>query len=120
MRDVLHRQAARTRWRMIRAFVFGLIAGLRCLFAALWIVASRLPHYAAFVAQRLPSGFGEAAVAQAARDHGAAPGARRAVDLIEIVAGRLVVAAGAPEADGTPMHGDRGAAARRARCSEAS
>jgi len=29
---------------MIRAFVFGLIAGSIALFAALWVVASRLPH----------------------------------------------------------------------------
>lgn len=35
--------ARRRRWRMIRAFVFGLIVGFGALFAALWIVASRLP-----------------------------------------------------------------------------
>src|SRR3954463_4864949 len=31
-------------WRMVRAFLFGLIAGCIALFAVLWIVASRLPH----------------------------------------------------------------------------
>ena len=34
----------RHRWRLLRAFVFGLIAGCAALFAALWIVASRLPN----------------------------------------------------------------------------
>jgi hypothetical protein len=29
---------------MIRAFMFGLIAGCIALFAVLWVVASRLPH----------------------------------------------------------------------------
>jgi hypothetical protein len=32
----------RQRWRLIRAFVFGLILGCVALFAALWILASRL------------------------------------------------------------------------------
>jgi hypothetical protein len=32
------------RWRMIRAFLFGLIMGCLALFGALWIVASRLAH----------------------------------------------------------------------------
>jgi hypothetical protein len=34
----------RRRWRMLRAFVFGLFLGCVSLFAALWIVASRLPQ----------------------------------------------------------------------------
>jgi hypothetical protein len=34
----------RQRWRLIRAFVFGLILGCVALFAALWILASRLQH----------------------------------------------------------------------------
>jgi hypothetical protein len=34
----------RHRWRLLRAFVFGLVAGCAALFAALWIVASRLPN----------------------------------------------------------------------------
>jgi len=29
---------------MLRAFLFGLIAGCVALFAVLWVVASRLPH----------------------------------------------------------------------------
>ena len=33
----------RRRWRMLRAFVFGLLMGCIALFAALWIVAARLP-----------------------------------------------------------------------------
>jgi hypothetical protein len=40
----LHGSRRRSRWRMIRAFVFGLLAGGVALFAALWVVASRLPH----------------------------------------------------------------------------
>ena len=40
----LHGSRRRSHWRMIRAFVFGLIAGSIALFAALWVVASRLPH----------------------------------------------------------------------------
>ncbi len=40
----LHGSRRRSRWRMIRAFVFGLMAGIVALFAVLWIVASRLPH----------------------------------------------------------------------------
>ncbi len=34
----------RRRWRWLRAFVFGLVIGVVALFAALWIVASRLPQ----------------------------------------------------------------------------
>jgi len=34
----------RRRWRMLRAFAFGLVIGCAALFAALWIVASRLPQ----------------------------------------------------------------------------
>lgn len=33
----------RRRWRMVRAFLFGLIMGCVALFAALWIVASKIP-----------------------------------------------------------------------------
>jgi len=40
----LHSRRRRSHWRMIRAFMFGLIAGSIALFAALWVVASRLPH----------------------------------------------------------------------------
>ena len=40
----LHGSRRRSRWRMIRAFMFGLIAGWIALFAVLWVVASRLPH----------------------------------------------------------------------------
>jgi hypothetical protein len=40
----LHGSLRRSRWRAIRAFLFGLIAGCLALFAVLWIVASRLPH----------------------------------------------------------------------------
>jgi hypothetical protein len=38
LRFVLHRR----RWRLLRAFLFGLIIGCAALFAALWIVASRI------------------------------------------------------------------------------
>src|SRR5882757_6447738 len=31
-------------WRILRAFLFGLIMGCVALFAVLWVVASRLPH----------------------------------------------------------------------------
>jgi hypothetical protein len=31
-------------WRILRAFLFGLIAGCVALFAVLWVVASRMPH----------------------------------------------------------------------------
>jgi hypothetical protein len=34
----------RRRWRMIRAFFFGLIVGCATLFAALWMLASRIQH----------------------------------------------------------------------------
>ena len=40
----LHGSRRRSRWRMIRAFMFGLIAGCIALFAVLWVAASRLPH----------------------------------------------------------------------------
>ena len=40
----LHGSRRRSRWRAIRAFMFGLIAGCIALFAVLWVVASRLPH----------------------------------------------------------------------------
>ena len=40
----LHSRRRRSHWRMIRAFMFGLIAGCLALFAVLWVVASRLPH----------------------------------------------------------------------------
>jgi hypothetical protein len=40
----LHGSRRRSRWRTIRAFMFGLIAGCIALFAVLWVVASRLPH----------------------------------------------------------------------------
>jgi hypothetical protein len=36
--------ARRRRWRMLRAFAFGLVLGFVALFAALWIVASKLPQ----------------------------------------------------------------------------
>lgn len=35
--------ARRRRWRMVRAFLFGLILGFGALFITLWIVASKLP-----------------------------------------------------------------------------
>ena len=31
-------------WQILRAFLFGLLAGCAALFAVLWVVASRLPH----------------------------------------------------------------------------
>lgn len=34
----------RRRWRLVRAFVFGLIMGCIAVFATLWLVASRLPQ----------------------------------------------------------------------------
>jgi len=34
----------RRRWRMARAFAFGLLAGAIAVFAALWIVAAQMPH----------------------------------------------------------------------------
>jgi hypothetical protein len=33
-----------SRWRTVRAFLFGLIVGCIVLFALLWVVASRMPH----------------------------------------------------------------------------
>ena len=36
--------ARRRRWRLIRAFLFGLLIGFGALFATLWIVASKLPQ----------------------------------------------------------------------------
>jgi hypothetical protein len=38
------RLGRRRRWRLLRAFVFGLIMGCIAVFATLWYVASRLPH----------------------------------------------------------------------------
>ncbi len=43
LRDDVRAASRRRRWRMLRAFVFGLIIGCAALFAALWIVAARLP-----------------------------------------------------------------------------
>jgi hypothetical protein len=43
MRDV-RVEWRRRRWRLIRAFLFGLVLGCVSLFAALWIVASRVAH----------------------------------------------------------------------------
>ena len=43
-REPARQAAPPARWRTIRAFLFGLIAGFAALFAVLWIVASRLPH----------------------------------------------------------------------------
>ena len=40
----VHGRPRRGGWRMVRAFLFGLIAGCVALFAVLWVVASRLPH----------------------------------------------------------------------------
>jgi len=40
----LHGSRRRSRWRTIRAFMFGLVAGCIAMFAVLWVVASRLPH----------------------------------------------------------------------------
>jgi hypothetical protein len=40
----LYGQRRRSRWRVVRAFMFGLIACCMALFAVLWIVASRMPH----------------------------------------------------------------------------
>ena len=40
----LHGGRCRARWRVVRAFMFGLLVGCIALFAVLWIVASRLPH----------------------------------------------------------------------------
>ena len=40
----VHGRPRRRGWRMLRAFLFGLIAGCIALFAVLWVVASRLPH----------------------------------------------------------------------------
>jgi hypothetical protein len=39
----MHGSRRRGRWRMVRAFLFGLVAGGFALFAVLWVVASRLP-----------------------------------------------------------------------------
>lgn len=44
LRHGVHGRPPRRAWRLLRAFLFGLIAGCVALFAALWIVASRLPH----------------------------------------------------------------------------
>jgi hypothetical protein len=40
----LRTMARRRRWRMVRAFLFGLILGFGALFVTLWIVASKLPN----------------------------------------------------------------------------
>ena len=40
----MHGSRRRLRWRMARAFLFGLILGCVAVFAVLWIVASRMPH----------------------------------------------------------------------------
>jgi hypothetical protein len=40
----LRTMARRRRWRMVRAFLFGLILGFGALFLTLWIVASKLPQ----------------------------------------------------------------------------
>jgi hypothetical protein len=40
----VHGRPRRRGWRILRAFLFGLIAGCAALFAVLWVVASRLPH----------------------------------------------------------------------------
>jgi hypothetical protein len=40
----LRTMARRRRWRMVRAFLFGLILGFGALFITLWIVASKLPQ----------------------------------------------------------------------------
>ena len=40
----VHGRPRRRGWRILRAFLFGLIAGWAALFAVLWVVASRLPH----------------------------------------------------------------------------
>ena len=50
----------------------------------------------------------------AARDHFAAPGARRAVDAVEIIGGGVLARAGAAEAEGTPTAGTRRRSGRRA------
>ena len=48
LHDRLHRSLdgsrRRRRWRMMRAFLFGMILGCVAVFAVLWIVASRMPH----------------------------------------------------------------------------
>ncbi len=48
LHDRLHRSLdgsrRRRRWRMLRAFLFGVILGCVAVFAVLWIVASRMPH----------------------------------------------------------------------------
>ena len=43
-RQVVRMVHRRRRWRMVRAFAFGLIVGCVALFAALWIAASQLPR----------------------------------------------------------------------------
>ncbi len=97
------------RWRMLRAFLFGLVIGFAALFAALWM--RRVARLAALIRQRSAGRFRRcaAAAAQAARDHGAAPGAGLAVDLVEIVAGRIVVVAGRARGRRHADAGDRAA-----------
>jgi hypothetical protein len=40
----VHGRRRRRGWRILRVFLFGLIAGWAALLAVLWVVASRLPH----------------------------------------------------------------------------
>ena len=42
LRDDVRIVMRRRRWRLLRVFLFGLIIGCAALFAALWIVASRI------------------------------------------------------------------------------
>jgi hypothetical protein len=44
LRRGVYDRPRRRGWRILRAFLFGLIAGCVALFAVLWVVASRLPH----------------------------------------------------------------------------
>ena len=82
-------QRRRRRWRAIRAFVFGLFAG----FAALIALALAVPGRALAARQHRPARSRRTpSLRCAARDHLAAPGAGRAVDAIEIVAGGIVLA----------------------------
>lgn len=43
LRHTVRSAAHRNRWRWLWAFLFGLLAGCGALFAALWVVASKLP-----------------------------------------------------------------------------
>ena len=90
----LHGSRRRSRWRMFRAFVFGLIAAAsrcsRCFGS--WRRGCRISG-----ARHANSGWRlispKLAAAPAARNHGAAPRAPGALDLIEVVAGGFVVVA---------------------------